>query len=325
MFEWPNLSNRDYAFLGAPSELADPEPGAVAIIGAPFDTTSPSRGAQFGPRAIRDASQYVGAKLRLSDHGLIDLESGRIFNQLGAGMLFDLGDVPIYPGSIERTTISIRERVADTVSRGMFPVVIGGDRFVSYPSFLGLCDGLRSSDREERLGFVYVDSHFDLSDTDFTGVGAWHNSTARRICELGTVDVHQMVWLGINGHVPSDEYEYAKRAGITFFTSDDIRRMGMVDVVDQAISKVSAGTDGIYLSLSISAVDSLYAAGTTALTWGGITANDLLRGMDVIGQAKVVGMDLVDVAPALDPTDATARLAVLALIRLLAPRVFSSD
>jgi arginase family enzyme len=109
--------------------------------------------------------------------------------------------------------------------------------------------------------------------------------------------------------------------GLTFFTGDDVRQLGIIEVVRRALEVAGAGTDAIYLSLDIDVVDALFAPGTGAVVWGGIRPADLLTAMDLIGAANIQAMDLVEVAPNLDPSDATARLASLAVMRLVAPRL----
>jgi arginase family enzyme len=311
-------------FLRAPlADYEDVGPDAVTVLGAPHDTTCSSRqGARFGPAGIRMASQYLGDLLQRGDGELVDLATGQVFHRPGSGALLDLGDLGMHPNDVERTTASIREGVAESAARGGFPVTLGGDHYISYPAFLGFSDAFCGSDRAKRVGFIQMDAHFDLGDVNLVWGRYWHGSNARRISEVDVVNPANMVWIGVNGVTRGDQYEFARGMGLNFFTSDDVRRLGIVEVVRRAIEVAGAGTDAIYLSLDIDVVDTMFAPGTGALVWGGIRPADLLAAMDLIGAANVRAMDLVEVAPNLDPTEATARLASLAVMRLVAPRVF---
>jgi arginase family enzyme len=327
VYQQPNQNLPSFAgvsgFLRAPlADFADVGPGAVTILGAPHDTTCSSRqGARFGPAGIRGASQYLGDLFR-RDSELVDLATGQFFHRPGSGALLDLGDLAVHPNDVERTTASIRAGVAESVARGGFPITLGGDHYISYPAFLGFSDAFCGADRGKRIGFIQLDAHFDLGDVNLVWGRYWHGSNARRISEVDVVNPANMVWIGVNGVTRGEQYEFAQQMGLNFFTSDDVRALGIVEVVRRALAIAGAGTDAVYLSLDIDVVDALFAPGTGAVVWGGLRPADLLAAMDLIGAANIRAMDLVEVAPNLDPTDATARLASLAVIRLVAPRLF---
>jgi len=68
-------------------------------------------------------------------------------------------------------------------------------------------------------------------------------------------------------------------------------------------------------------VDPAYAPGTGTPEPGGLTSADLLEAMDVLGEYDEIGaMDLMEVAPKLDPTESTQRLAANAIVRFLEAR-----
>jgi arginase family enzyme len=313
-------------FLRAPlADFSDLGQGAVAILGAPHDSTCSSRqGARFGPLGIRQASQYLGDQFARADGELMDLATGQIFHRPGSGMLLDLGDLNVHPNDIERTTGSIRDGVAEAVSRGAFPVTLGGDHYISYPAFMGFADGFCGAERKKRVGFIQLDSHFDLGDVNLVWGRYWHGSNARRISQVDVVDTRNMCWIGVNGTTRAEQFEFAKSQGLNFFHNEDIKQLGIVEVTRRAIQVASAGTDAIYVSLDIDIVDSLWAPGTGAIVWDGITPHDLLTAMQLLGEANVQALDLVEVAPNLEPTESTSRLAALAILRMAAPRLFQA-
>ena len=82
-----------------------------------------------------------------------------------------------------------------------------------------------------------------------------------------------------------------------------------------------AALERVYLTIDIDAVDPAYAPGTGAPVAGGLTSRDLLelvRGL--LESLPVRAMDLVEVAPSLDPTDATSFLALQLVFEVLACR-----
>ena len=89
----------------------------AAIVGAPFDISTTNRpGARFGPRAIRSTAYEPGTY-----HLDLGLE---VFDWLE---VVDFGDAYCPHGQTEVSHNNIRERVHAVASRGIVPVVLGGD------------------------------------------------------------------------------------------------------------------------------------------------------------------------------------------------------
>ena len=102
----------------------------VAIVGAPFDIATTNRpGARFGPRAIR-ATAYEPGTYHL-DLGL------EIFDWLE---VVDFGDAYCPHGQTEVSHANIRERVHAVASRGIVPVVLGGDHSITWPAATAVAD-----------------------------------------------------------------------------------------------------------------------------------------------------------------------------------------
>ena len=111
--------------------------------------------------------------------------------------LFDVGDVRIHQGDVQAQIEAIAAPVAEITARGAMPVVIGGDHFVPYPSFIGFARGLRAAKPGAKVGFLNIDGHFDFWD-EFRDMGRLNHGTfARRISEHEAVG--NMVWWGLNG------------------------------------------------------------------------------------------------------------------------------
>jgi arginase family enzyme len=65
----------------------------------------------------------------------------------------------------------------------------------------------------------------------------------------------------------------------------------------------------VYLSVDIDALDAAYAPGTCVPTPGGLTSRELLELVRGIAAGGLVGLDVVETAPSLDATSATAAIA----------------
>lgn len=76
------------------------------------------------------------------------------------------------------------------------------------------------------------------------------------------------------------------------------------------------------MSVDIDVVDVIYAPGTGALAFGGITPADLFAAMEILRGGPIGAFDLVEVTPALDPTGVTERMAANAILTFLTPRIY---
>lgn len=310
-------------FLRAPLRLVDDlQPGTIAIFGAPTDWTLGTRpGARYGPNAIRDTSRHLAWYLETSSTGTMrDMRSGRtIAFDAGAGSVADLGDVPIFPLDVEQTTASIRNAISGVLERNAFPIMLGGDHFVTYPAVLGYLDHVQAAGR--RAGFIQLDAHFDLVDRNPIFGPYYHGSLTRRIAELEQMRTSNMVWVGINGYARVEQLDYVEAIGGTVYTRTDVRRRGIEQVIDEALGKALEGCDELYVTIDIDVLDGGLVSGAGSINIDGLTPGELLDAVDRIADAPVGGLDLVEVSPLHDTTEYTARVAASALTNFICRRL----
>ena len=144
----------------------------VAIVGAPFDISTTNRpGARFGPRAIRATAYEPGTY-----HMDLGLE---IFDWLE---VVDFGDAYCPHGQTEVSHTNIRERVHAIASRGIVPVILGGDHSITWPAATAVADVHGYGN----VGIVHFDAHADTAD-EIEGNLASHGTPMRRLIESGAV------------------------------------------------------------------------------------------------------------------------------------------
>jgi agmatinase len=303
-------------------ELAE---GMIAVAGAPLDATSGIRaGTRYGPAAIREASLQLAYYFQTSSTGgLYDVRTKQQFEPRDLSQIVaDVGDFNIFPLDIQRTTESIRAGVAAIVRRGALPVMLGGDHYVTYPAFLGFADAMAERGAR-RLGFIQLDAHLDLSDDSPIFGTHYHGSNSRRISEHPMVQPENMVWIGISGYARTDQWAFVQEHGSHVYTVDDVRERGAVDVAREALKFASDGCDAIYLTIDMDSVGAAYAPGTHSPTLIGLTPEQLLSMVDVLSGGPVGGFDFVEVSPGFDPSGATQRLATVAILDFLRPRLIA--
>jgi agmatinase len=291
-------------FLTELEQLDEWQPD-VAIVGAPFDMSTTNRpGARFGPRAIRATAYEPGTY-----HMDLGLE---IFDWLE---VVDFGDAHCPHGQTERSHTNIRERVHAVASRGIVPVVLGGDHSITWPSATAVADVHGYGN----VGIVHFDAHADTADI-IEGNLASHGTPMRRLIESGAVPGTHFVQVGLRGYwPPQDTFEWMLAQGMTWHTMQEIWDRGFKDVMVDAVGEAMAKADKLYLSVDIDVLDPAFAPGTGTPEPGGIPSSDLLRMVRMLcHRHDVAGVDVVEVAPAYDVSDLTVNAAHRVVFEALA-------
>lgn len=181
---------------------------------------------------------------------------------------------------------------------------VGGDHSVTFPV-------VRAFETYQPLHVVHIDAHLDYNDS-VEGVRLANGSPIRRVSELNFVG--QIVQIGMRGiRGRKDAYDDSISRGNRIITMSDFRRMGMDEVLSQIPDKKN-----LYVTIDIDALDPSVAPGTTAPDFDGMTyreMRDVLVG--IASRGSVVGFDLVEVNPFLDPVGITQSAAVTLILQFL--------
>lgn len=289
-----------------PIDRVPPEQSPVdwALYGAPFDSGVTYRpGARFGPRAVRNESQYV--KPYHIEHGL----------QLSEVLsLADAGDSPVMPYDCEENA-----KVVADFARGVGDpghtrlMMIGGDHSNGLANIRATHD--RAGKPSGGMAVIHFDSHLDTTNITFDEKYS-HASPFIRSIEEGTIDPKRMISIGIKGplNTPKD-LEYPRDHGITVVFREQLMRDG-TKTIDAFLQRI--GDAPVYLSFDIDVVDPAFAPGTGTPSVGGLTSAEafaLLRRLATGGKdgqvrpPNIVGADVVEVLPDRDVQGITALLA----------------
>jgi agmatinase len=247
------------------------------ILGVPFDVTSTYRsGARFGPNAIRQASLNIET---YSFHTGLDVEDLK---------LHDLGDLHITTDT-EKTLERIALVIKDIVEAGKTPVTIGGEHTIT----LGVMKGLGR--KASKTAVVSFDAHLDLRD-EFMGLKLSHTTFMRRINE--EVKPAKIIEVGTRA-VCKEELAYAKKAGIEFFTMQQIRNERSESATKKLREKL-AKYKSVYLSIDMDVLDPAYVPAVQNPEPEGLEMHTLLDILCGICDKRLVGFDVVEVAPNYD-------------------------
>jgi agmatinase len=287
------------------AQLGTEAPDAV-IVGAPFDMAVTNRpGARYGPRAIRAASNL--------GRGIHHLELG--VQPLRTLKVFDYGDASIVPSDIERSHEAIRAKVAEVAALGAIPIVLGGDHSITLPAATAVADAIGHG----RVGIVHFDAHADTAPDNW-GVLLGHGTPMRRLIESGAVPGSAFVQVGLRGYwPPPDVIDWMHEQRMRWHIMAEIEQRGFDAVLTDAIAEALDGPEAIYLSVDVDVLDPAYAPGTGTPEPGGLTSRELLGAVRrIAGQTRLVGMDVVEVAPVYDgPGQITAEVAHRVVLEVL--------
>jgi agmatinase len=285
---------------------ADRRPVDWAVYGVPFDGgTTYQPGARFGPRAVRDASQYI-----MPEHLELGVNIARTFS------LADAGDAPVRPYSSKQTLDAVRDfalGIGEAAHTGL--LAVGGDHSIGYANIAATWE--RRGRPANGLAVVHFDAHPDTLDSMWDE--KWgHGSVFRRAVEDGLIDPARMLTLGIRGPLSSrDELEETAALGIRVITYEQWRSGFAERPIEEYLLGVGK-QDEVYLSFDIDCVDPAYAPGTGTPVCGGFTSAEAFGLLRRLAGINLVGADVVEVLPQRDPAGVTALLAAHVIFEILA-------
>lgn len=268
----------------------------IILLGVPLDITSSFRmGSREAPQAVRAASQ-----------GLEEY-SPRLDRNLGECAVYDAGDLLLPPGNLQACLNRIGQACRFIADDGKIPFMLGGEHLVTLPAVQTMAEFFPG------LAVLQFDAHADLRD-DYLGESLSHATVLRRICEVvGDNNVYQF---GIRSGT-RDEFQYG-HSHTHFYPFEAARtlRSCLPDLKERPV----------YVTLDIDILDPAYAPGTGTPEPGGIQPAEIFEVLTVLQELQVVGLDIVELAPAYDASGITAMLVakmtregLLALSRVALP------
>lgn len=279
---------------------ADRGEAHIGLLGLPYDQgSSGPGGARFAPGAVRQ----VSGRFALPSDGLVDLGSGA--SRLAGARLLDVGDVdPLLndvQGSFDRITAAARR--LRTVAR--LPVFVGGDHAVTYPV-------LRAYDDVPELHVVQLDAHLGYSDRRY-GDRTSNASPFRRAVE-DVPGLTRITTIGVRGLQPVREAVEAARTRGHVLVSARALRADPAAALATLPERAS-----VFLSLDVDVLDPSVVPGTATPEVDGLDYAEVTRVIDaVLDRNRLVGVDLTELAPGLDPSGRSSHVAARLLLDVFA-------
>jgi len=258
------------------------EESEAVLYGMPMDWTVSYRpGSRFGPTRIREVS--IG----------LEEYSPYLDRELEEVKYFDAGDIPLPFGNPQRSLNMIEEYIDQLLAADKFPLGMGGEHLVSWPVMKAMYK------KYPDLAIIHMDAHTDLRE-EYEGEPLSHSTPIRKVAELiGPENVYSF---GIRSGM-KEEFQWAKENCM------HISKFEVLEPLKEILPSLAGRP--VYVTIDIDVLDPAHAPGTGTVDAGGITSKELLASIHAIAKSdlRIVGGDLVEVAPIYDPSEQTANTA----------------
>lgn len=262
----------------------------VAIVGVPLDMGSGMRGAKHAPDYMR------------MTYGMAGIDMYTMVDPSEELNIVDYGNIAVDNMSTELTMHHVRERVAEIARTGALPFIVGGDHSLEYSNLAGLAD----VHGKGSFGVVHFDAHFDAGKGGMHFIT--HGAPVYRAVKEGHVKGENYIQVGLRGPWPSaDGFEWMRDNGVRYHTMPEIVERGWNDVMEDALKEAREGGKKIYISFDVDVLDPAFTPGTGTPVPGGM---DMRESIAIVrrlcAENDLVGFEIVEVAPLLDPTYRTS-------------------
>lgn len=249
--------------------------------------------------------------------------------------------------SVDVVTEAVAVAVSRAVTRGLVPVVIGGDHTVALGSVLGAREGLRKRGRrapaegrteagkearkearkeackEPPLFLLWLDAHPDLNTAETSPTGHLHGMVLGGLLGSGPLAVtqplapQQVTLVGVRAADPGERRVLDTQPGLSLWDVETLRGDGWLPRIDALLERVRCAGGRLYVSVDLDVFDPEVAPGVAVPVAHGALVEPvigLLRRIRASG--LLAGADIVELFPPADRERQTARVAARVLTAL---------
>ena len=264
----------------------------VAILGAPLNMGS----------GWRDSGEQATIDLRLMGWPMGGLDQYVQVEASDVLTIVDYGDVAVDNNSTERSMRHVRDIVREIAETGAVPVIVGGDHSLEYPNVAALADVYG----KEKISVIHFDSHYD----------AWwggshlisHGYPVYRLILEGHVRAADYIQVGLRSRGPDKTgFKWMREQGMRYHTMAEVEKRGWLAMLDRIIAEASEDGRKLHISFDIDVLDPAFTPATGTPVPGGMNMREAITIVRrLCAESNVVGFDLVELHPALDPTYKTS-------------------
>ncbi|MCF7201870.1 arginase [Pseudomonas oligotrophica] len=288
-------------------------PKTVSLVGAPTDVGAGARGASMGPEALRVAGLAAALRAR----GFEVLDRGNLSGPANPWQPPQQGyrHLP----EVIAWNQAVHDALYAELREERLPILLGGDHCLGVGSISAVARHCR--DTGKKLRIIWLDAHADFNTSALTPSGNLHGMPVACLCGTGPQALVEMA-----GVVPAIQPEAIRQIGIRSVDEGERLRVheAGLEVMDMryldemgmraAMQQALAGLDGdshLHVSFDVDFLDPEIAPGVGTTVPGGPSYREAQLCMEMIADTGLLGsLDIVELNPALDQFNRTARVAV---------------
>ncbi len=261
----------------------------VAILGAPLNMGS----------GWRDSGRQATTDLRLFGWPMRGMDQYALVNASRELNIVDYGDVAVDNDSTERSMRHVRETVREIAATGAIPMIVGGDHSLEYPNVAALADVYG----KENVSVIHFDSHYDAWWGDEPHL-IHHGYPVYRLINEGHVRGADYIQVGLrSAGLDKAAFEWMREIGMRYHNMAEVEIRGWDAVITRVLAEASEEGRKIHISFDIDVLDPAFAVATGTPVPGGLNMREAITIVRrLCAETNVVGFDLVELHPALDPT-----------------------
>lgn len=277
---------------------------SCTIIGVPqhigVERNRGRPGAENGPTEIRRALY------KLSASSFADLVLGDEF------YLFDVGDIETQGKTLEQIHDALYDLVADVISNGSIPIVLGGGHDVAWPTMHALIA------RSNPFGVINIDAHADVRPLH-DDARAHSGSAFRQLLNVQDSSLIDkgFVEFGLQEvTVSAAHMNFVADNGGRVYLLDEIRDQGVLSLFRDVLDSMSGAR--LYVSLDMDAFASAFSPGVSAPSADGFLPGEIGPCLRLLGRHyNLQAFDVVEVNPNYDVDNRTSKLAAVMIMQLI--------
>lgn len=270
------------------------KPGQPAFLGVPADTLiTELPGASGAPAALRRASASVGRFKVSNNHIASELLSGAA----------DLGDLRVCRDNPEKTLTALYQVTREILNFGALPLTVGGDHSLTYSCVRA------AAERFPNLQLIHIDAHYDATNPAEHRCRINHGTYIRNLVDDDIIPGNRIFQIGMRDRQWSESgYKYILDNKVWILPMKGFSISGAASLLSELRKHQELP---IYVSVDIDSVDPAFAPGAGEHMPGGFYSREIISLLEDIfsGEFSVIGGDLVEVNPILDPDGRTCSLA----------------
>jgi arginase len=287
----------------------------------------------MGIAAMKTAALRKQSARLTAENGILSMDPLRVQTENNALFKKQSFKFAKYIDKLEQVLARTADTVAETLQRGAFPVVLGGD----HSTAAGTIAGVKKAFPDRRIGVVWIDAHADIHSPYTTPSGNMHGMPVaiasstdnlekrcndpseetiahwERCKALGVpgpnIRLDDLVYVAVRDTEKPEDHLIATHP-IPNFRTDDVRTFGPAAIAEKCLAKLQ-GVDLIYVTFDVDSMDSAISMGTgTPVPHGLTVAEARIINETLCKDPRVCCWEMCEINPVLDTLNTMAETSL---------------